>query len=133
LREYLHSQLSTSSLDGKDRKVVGLLVDALDENGYLAQDLNELAELLPAELDITLDDLETALVQLQHLDQPGLGARNLGECLALQLKALPEDTPQRDLAIRLVIDHLDMLAAHDFVRIKNCCAAPTMSCAPHSI
>jgi len=69
-----------------------MLIDALDENGYLVQDLAELAELLPAELGITLDDLETALVQLQHLDQPGLGARNLGECLALQLKALPEDT-----------------------------------------
>src|SRR3989338_2347855 len=102
LREYLHDQLSTSPLEGKDRKVVGLLIDALDENGYLAQDLGELAELLPAELDITLDDLETALKQLQHLDRPGLGARNLGECLALQLKALPEDTPQRDLAIHLV-------------------------------
>jgi RNA polymerase sigma-54 factor len=119
LREHLHVQLTTSSLDEKDRKVVGLLIDALDENGYLAQDLEELAELLPAELDITLDDLETALVQLQHMDQPGLGARNLGECLALQLKALPEDTPQRDLAIRVVTSHLDALAAHDFARIKK--------------
>ena len=119
LREHLHEQLATSQLENKDRKVVGLLIDALDENGYLAQDLGELAELLPAELDITLDDLETALVQLQHLDQPGLGARNLGECLALQLKALPEDTPQRDLAIRLVANHLNLLAAHDFARIKK--------------
>src|SRR5450756_1915739 len=74
LRAHLHSQLTTSSLDGKDRKVVGLLIDALDENGYLAQNLEELVALLPAELEITLDDLETALVQLQHLDQPGLGA-----------------------------------------------------------
>jgi RNA polymerase sigma-54 factor len=119
LREYLHSQLSISTLDERDRKVVGLLIDALDENGYLAQDLAELAELLPPELELTLDDLETALVQLQHLDQPGLGARNLGECLALQLKALPEDTPQRDLAIHLVSRHLDALAAHDFARIRK--------------
>ena len=135
LREYLHSQLSTSSLDGKDRKVVGLLVDALDENGYMAQDLAELAELLPAELDITLDDLETALVQLQHLDRPGLGARNLGECLALQLKAFPEDTPQRDLAIRLVGEHLDMLAAHDFARIKKLlrCSDDELRVAQHLI
>ena len=119
LREYLQSQLTTSSPDDRDRKVVGLLIDALDGNGYLTQDLPELAGLLPAELGITLDDLETALVQLQHLDQPGLGARNLSECLTLQLKALPEDTPQRDLAIRLASDHLDLLAAHDFARIKK--------------
>jgi RNA polymerase sigma-54 factor len=135
LREYLHSQLSISSLDINDRKMTGLLIDALDENGYLAQDLNELVELLPAELDITLDDLETALVQLQHLDQPGIGARNLGECLALQLKALPEDTPQRDLAILLVDDHLDMLAAHDFARIKKLlhCSDDELRAAQHLI
>jgi RNA polymerase sigma-54 factor len=119
LRAHLHSQLTTSSIDDKDRKVVGMLIDALDENGYLAQDLEELADLLPGELEITLDDLETALVQLQHLDQPGLGARNLGECLALQLKAMPEDTPQRDLAVRLVSQHLDLVAAHDFSKIKK--------------
>jgi RNA polymerase sigma-54 factor len=119
LRAHLHSQLTTSSMDDKDRKVVGMLVDALDENGYLAQDLEELADLLPDELEITLDDLETALVQLQHLDQPGLGARNLGECLALQLKAMPEDTPQRDLAVRLVSQHIDLVAAHDFSKIKK--------------
>lgn len=135
LREYLHDQLATSPLEGKDRKVVGLLIDALDENGYLAQDLVELAELLPAELDITLDDLETALVQLQHLDQPGIGARGLGECLALQLKALPEDTPQRDLAIRLVGNHLDLLAAHDFARIKKLlrCSDDELRAAQHLI
>ena len=135
LREYLHDQLATSTLEGQDRKVVGLLIDALDENGYLAQDLAELVELLPAELDITLDDLETALVQLQHLDQPGIGSRSLGECLALQLKALPEDTPQRDLAIRLVSSHLDMLAAHDFVRIKKLlrCSDDELRTAQHLI
>jgi RNA polymerase sigma-54 factor len=119
LRAHLHNQLTTSKLDESDRKVVGMLIETLDENGYLAQDLQELADLLPAELEITLDDLETALVQLQHLDRPGLAARNLGECLALQLKALPEDTPQRDLAIRLVSQHLDLLAAHDFTGIKR--------------
>lgn len=119
LREYLHMQLTTTSLDDRDRKVIGLLIDALDENGYLVQDLEELTEMLPPELGITLDDLETALVQLQHLDQPGIGARTLSECLVLQLKALPEDTPHRDLAIRLASNHLDILAAHDFVRIKK--------------
>lgn len=135
LREYLHGQLAPSALEGKDRKVVGLLIDALDENGYLAQDLAELAGLLPAELDITLDDLETALVQLQHLDQPGLGARNLSECLVLQLKALPEDTPQRDLATRLVSNHLDLLAAHDFTKIKKVlrCSDDELRTAQHLI
>jgi len=135
LREHLFGELTTSSLDDRDRKVVGLLIDALDENGYLVQDLEELASLLPAELEITLDDLETALVQLQHLDQPGLAARHLGECLALQLKALPEDTPQRNLAIRLVTHHLDLLAAHDFNKIKRLlhCSDEELRTAQHLI
>lgn len=135
LRAHLHSQLTTSSIDDKDRKVVGLLIDALDENGYLAQDLDELSGLLPDELEITLDDLETALVQLQHLDQPGLGARNLGECLALQLRALPEDTPQRDLAVRLVSHHLELVAAHDFSKIKKLlrCTDDELRAAQHLI
>ncbi len=119
LREYLHGALSVSQLDSRDKQIVGMLIDALDENGYLAQDLAELAEILPAELSITLDDLETGLVQLQYLDLPGLGARSLSECLLLQLKALPGNTPERDLAICLVTDHIDLVAAHDFARIKK--------------
>ncbi|ADL54325.1 RNA polymerase factor sigma-54 [Gallionella capsiferriformans] len=119
MREYLHSQLSVSQLDSRDRLVIGMLIDALDENGYMLQDLAELAGLLPAELELTLDDLETALVQLQYLDRPGLGARTLSECLALQLKALPEQTPGRDLAMSLVNGNLDLLAAHDFSKIKK--------------
>jgi len=135
LREHLHTQLTTSSLDVYDRKIVGLLVDALDENGYLTQNLTELAELLPSELEITLDDLETALVQLQHLDKPGLGARSLCECLTLQLKALPAETPQLDLATRLVCDHLNLLAAHDFTKLKKLlrCTSDELRVAQHLI
>ncbi len=119
LREHLIWQLNMSSLDTRDREIIGLLIDALDENGYLAQPLEDIAEMLPPQLDITLDDLETALVQLQYLDRPGLGARNLSECLSLQLKALPEDTPCRDLALRLVTQHLNLLAAHDYTKLKK--------------
>lgn len=119
LREHLLWQLNLSQLDERDRKIVSLLVDALDDNGYLAQPLEEIAELLPAELDIALDDLETALAQLQHLDEPGIGARTLGECLALQIKALPVDEPGRGLALSVVSQHLDLLAAHDFAKLKK--------------
>ena len=119
LREHLIWQLNMSQHDVRDRQIIGLLIDALDVNGYLAQPLEEIVEMLPEELDITLDDLETALVQLQHLDQPGIAARTLSECLALQLKALPEDTPGRDLALRLVTQHLNLLGAHDFAKLKK--------------
>ncbi|MEK7811384.1 MAG: RNA polymerase factor sigma-54 [Pseudomonadota bacterium] len=119
MREHLLWQLNMSSLDVRDKNLVSLLIDALDENAYLSQPLQEIVEFLPPELDVTLDDLETALVQLQHLDEPGIGARDLGECLALQLQALPEDVPGRDLARVVVTHHLDMLAARDFAKLKK--------------
>ncbi len=119
LRDYLYEQLHLSQLDEANCSIISVLIEALDENGYLEVTLEELQTMLPPELGITLDDLETALVQLQHLDLPGLGARNLSECLALQLKSLPKDTPQRELAILLVSDHLQLVAAHDFARIKR--------------
>jgi RNA polymerase sigma-54 factor len=119
LREHLLWELNMSQLDERDKKLIGLLVDALDDNAYLSQPLEEIAELLPPELDITLDDLETALVQLQHLDAPGIGARSLSECLALQIEAMPEDIPGRDLALLIVTNHLDLLAARDFNKLKK--------------
>ncbi|MDO8990319.1 MAG: RNA polymerase factor sigma-54 [Sideroxyarcus sp.] len=119
MREHLLWELNMSQMDGRDKKLVGLLIDALDENAYLSQPLEEIFELLPPELDVTLDDLETALVQLQYLDAPGIGARNLSECLALQLRAMPEDIPGRDLALALVTSHLDLLAARDFNKLKK--------------
>ena len=119
MREHLLWELNMSQLDPRDKKIVGLLIDALDENAYLSQPLEEIAELLPPELDISLDDLETALVQLQYLDAPGIGARNLSECLALQLRAMPEDMPGRELALAIVTNHLDLLAARDFSKLKK--------------
>jgi len=119
LREHLLWQLNMCLLDERDKKIISLLIDALDENAYLSQPLEEIVEIFPEELDITLDDLETALVQLQHLDAPGIGARDLRECLTLQLQAIPEDVPGRDMALRIVGEHLDLLAARDFAKLKR--------------
>jgi RNA polymerase sigma-54 factor len=131
MREHLLWELNMSQMDARDKKLVGLLVDALDENAYLSQPLEEIFELLPPELEVTLDDLETALVQLQYLDAPGIGARNLSECLALQLRAMPEDIPGRDLALALVSQHLDLLAARDFNKLKKAlrCDDDALRCA----
>ena len=119
MREHLTWQLNMSMLEERDKQLIGLLIDALDDNAYLSQSLEEIFDFLPPELEITLDDLETALVQLQHLDEPGIGARNLSECLSLQLHAMPSGTPYLQLAQRLVSDYLDLLAAHDFAKLKK--------------
>jgi len=131
MREHLLWELNMSQMDPRDKKLIGLLIDALDENAYLSQPLEEIFELLPPELDVSLDDLETALVQLQYLDAPGIGARNLSECLALQLRAMPEDIPGREIALALVSQHLDLLAARDFNKLKKAlrCDDDALRCA----
>jgi len=119
LREHLISQLSLTQISDHDQKLVTLLIDSLNDDGYLHQDLDELAALLPPELDIEVDDLQVALRHLQHLDPPGVGARNLGECLKLQLETLSATTPHRAQALEIVNHHLDVLAARDFLKLKK--------------
>ena len=119
LREHLNLQLNLSHITERDKKITGLLIDSLNDDGYLAQDLEELVSLLPPELEIDIDDLNTALERLQHLDPPGVGACNLKECLVMQLQALPKDTPCRDQALLIVNDHLKSLASRDFSGIKK--------------
>jgi RNA polymerase sigma-54 factor len=119
LREHLISQLSLTQLSERDQRLVTLLIDSLDDDGYLHQDLGELAGILPPELEIEIEELHVALKHLQNLDPPGVGARNLGECLALQLEALPGSTPYRAQALDVVRHHLDVLAARDFVKLKK--------------
>ena len=119
MREHLISQLSLTQISDHDQKLVTLLIDSLNDDGYLHQDLDELAALLPPELDIEVDDLQVALRHLQHLDPPGVGARNLGECLKLQLETLPATTPHRAQALEIVNHHLDVLAARDFLKLKK--------------
>lgn len=119
LRQHLLDQVTLLRLDGRDRTLVALMVDALDENGYLTSSLDELQESMPSELEISADELRIALCHLQNLDPVGVGARDPGECLALQLNALPAETPGRGLALAIVREYLALLAARDFVRLKR--------------
>ncbi len=120
LREYLNVQASClHQIPERERRIIGLLIDSLDDDGYLLQPLDELMEMLPSELGISLNDLHSALGCLQRLDPPGVGARDLQECLILQLQALPDSTVYRDQALKVIQQHLKVLASHDFVQIKK--------------
>ncbi len=118
LSDHLIWQLGLTQLPDRDRMLVRVLIEALDEDGYLSQTLEELAEIMPEELDIEPEELQIALKHLQHFEPTGVGARNAQECLSLQLETLVAD-PVRDLALIVVRQHLELLAARDFVRIKK--------------
>ncbi len=119
LAEHLRAQLGMTRLSARDKALVHVLIAALDERGYLSESLEEIAGLLPAELEVEPAELEVALKYLQRLDPAGVGARTLAECLELQLVALPRAARGRELAIRIVRDHLGELAARDFGRLKR--------------
>ena len=118
LRDHLTWQMGVMQLSERDRSLVRFLIDALDDDGYLATPLAELLEGIPPEYEIELEDLEIALCQIQSFEPTGIGARSPQECLALQLKALPESSEQQ-LALVIVEKHLELLAARDFARIRR--------------
>jgi RNA polymerase sigma-54 factor len=120
LQEHLFGQLSLTGLTERDKRIAAMIVGHLDEDGYLKQELEELREAaLGAMPDLEIEDLQIAMRHVHNLEPTGVGARDVAECLELQLKSLPDRTPHRDLAIELVTKHLDVLAARDFNRLKR--------------
>ena len=126
LRDHLRSQLTLTKLGERDRVLVGLLIDALDEDGYLTQPLEEIVAMLSPEAEVDreflLGELSIALQQLQNLEPVGVGARSPGECLCLQMKALAKDAV-RDLALVIAEKHLELLASRDYTRLKSATGA----------
>jgi RNA polymerase sigma-54 factor len=120
LAEHLGSQLALVGLTERDKRIAAMLIGHLDEDGYLKQDLEELrAAAVAAMPDIEIEDLQIALRHVQNMEPTGVGARDIAECLELQLRAMPESTPHRDAAVELVTKHLDVLAARDFNKLKR--------------
>ena len=126
LREHLLGQLKLLPLSERDQKLMLLLIDSINEDGYLEESLEELVDSLPLELEVELLELQTALKHIQNLDPPGIGATNLQECILLQLNLLPEETPDLKTAKNIVGKHLAVLANKDFAKLRkllNCSEA----------
>ncbi len=120
LREHLLEQLSVTVDNRRDRALVELLIDALDDNGYLEESLGEILARLPEELEIEMDELLVALKLLQSFDPAGVGARDASECLAIQIRRM-EKVPfvTRRMALTLVENHLELFAQREFNKLKK--------------
>lgn len=125
LQQHLLTQMAGLNLTPEDRAALLVLIDSLDDDGWLADPLDQIAERLAAMLELGADALDElnarlrcALGWLQHMDPPGVGARDLGECLALQLRQQP-DSAERALALRICAGHLEALARRDLRRIAG--------------
>lgn len=126
LREHLLGQLALTRAGRRDAVLTELLIDELDENGYLGSPLEEILAWLPEEIEADVDELRAALSLLQSFDPPGIGARDMAECLMLQLRhpdpaLLPEASDAAVLACARSVcrHHLPLLAAGNPARLRE--------------
>jgi RNA polymerase sigma-54 factor len=113
LAGHLAEQMALVLADPGDQLIGRYLIDLVDETGYLAGDIREVAQKLGA----PLTRIEAVLVVLQTLDPSGVCARSLAECLTIQLK----ERNRFDPAMQLLVEHLDLLARRDLSALKKLC------------
>jgi RNA polymerase sigma-54 factor len=120
LREHLMEQVRMTCISPRDCALVEIVVDALDDNGYLEESLDEMHARMPDELEIEFDELRTALSLVQSMDPPGVGARSAAECLALQIRRMP-GVPMvtRRMALTIVERYLTWFAQREFNKLKK--------------
>ncbi len=116
LHDSLRDQLLLLGLSERDHVLANLIIDALDDDGFLRLPLEDVAALAPGAAP---GEIETALRIVQTLEPIGIAARDLGECLALQLEALDRDTPGRNIALDVVQNRLSLMAARDNNRLLD--------------
>jgi RNA polymerase sigma-54 factor len=123
LREFLLEQMRVTVRNPRDRALVELMIDALNDNGYLDDTLEAMFERLPAELQIEPEELTIALKLLQSFDPPGVGARNAAECLSLQIRRFPDIAMvTRRMALAIVDNYLPLFAQRDVSKLKKALA-----------
>jgi len=129
LGEHLLWQLNLTPISDTDRAIATTIIDSLDDDGYLKSDLTDIHSSLSKEIDsenteaeeaeIELDEIEAVLHMIQSMEPTGVAARDIQECLLLQLRQCDKDTPMLTLAIELVTKHLDLLAGRDFNQLMR--------------
>ena len=118
LKDRLNWQMALMRLSDTDRVIAAALIDAVDDDGYLVLSLEDIHHSIdPLRREVTLEEIEAVLRQIQTLDPPGVAARGLDECLAIQLHQLPADTEWRDAALALVTEHLQALASKSYAQL----------------
>lgn len=122
LHEHLLWQMRLTPFTETEQAIATILIDAIDDDGYLKTDLEDILESLGdgfSDEEIELDEIEAVLHRIQHFDPVGVAARDLRECLLIQLKLYEESFEHIDLLTELIDKHLDTLAKRDYAYIKR--------------
>ncbi|HEU4626042.1 MAG TPA: RNA polymerase factor sigma-54 [Steroidobacteraceae bacterium] len=119
LQEYLVWQLEMAKLEPRDLAIARAIADAISEDGYLIETLDEIARTLQPEIQTDAAEVERVLGFVQALDPPGIGARTVGECIELQLRQLDPDTPGLALAMQIARHHLELVADRELSLLRR--------------
>ncbi|MBN3143778.1 MULTISPECIES: RNA polymerase factor sigma-54 [Pectobacterium] len=113
LQDYLMWQVELTPFSDTDAAIATSIVDAVDNTGYLTVPLQDILDSIGDD-DVTLEEVEAVLKRVQRFDPVGVAARDLRDCLLVQLSQFADDTPRLTEARLIVSEHLDLLANHDF-------------------
>jgi RNA polymerase sigma-54 factor len=119
LRDHLLWQINLSHFSPTDTAIAQAIVYGLDEDGFLQESIAEIRASLAPELLVDEDEVLAVLHRVQRLEPVGVATRDPGECIRVQLRALPSDTEGRDLALRVARDYLDLVARHDSDELRR--------------
>ena len=120
LREHLLWQMQMAPFSDNDKPIALALIDAINQEGYLACALEEIQQSVGGETVVEIAEVEAVLHQIQNFDPIGVAARNLSECLQLQLRHLDVTTPGLIEARRLATpEYLDLLAKRDYAQLRR--------------
>ena len=113
LQDYLMWQVELTPFSDTGRAIATSIVDAVDDTGYLTVPLEDILESMGDE-EIDIDEVEAVLKRIQRFDPVGVAAKDLRDCLLIQLSQFDKTTPWLEEARLIISDHLDLLANHDF-------------------
>ncbi|MGH8297074.1 MAG: RNA polymerase factor sigma-54 [Steroidobacteraceae bacterium] len=140
LQDHLLWQLELAKLEPRELAIARAIVDAVSDDGYVTEPLEEIANTLRPEIRCDAAEVEAALTDVQALDPPGVGARSVGECIELQLRQLDPATPGLQAAIEIARHHLERIAGRELAIVKRelratdedlaCALALVRSCHP---
>ncbi len=119
LQDHLLWQLNLTPMSDNDHLIAVNIIEGVDDDGYLKVSLEDIFNSLDPELGLEMDEIQAVLTRVQQFEPAGVCARDLQECLSLQLRQLPQDTEWLPLAQKLVDEYIELLGAKDYAALMR--------------
>ena len=119
LREHLMWQLNLAQMTARQRTIAAVLIDAVNADGYLSEGPEAVLAALPADLKASLQEVESVRRLVQRFDPTGVASLDLRDCLRVQLEQFAPNTPNLELALRIVDGELELLARNDIPKLAK--------------